>query len=479
MRGVGTSTSTTGAPRGAAGVEGRTTGGLAIPETSRQVVTRARVLLAACLLAAVAAGWLLAHGTAPTLVVAVAGAPLLLAVGYRHGFWLLAGAVLLRPLVDSGQVPGATGALGVGVLALGLVAALHDPRALLLLGLAAVPVGVGTAVGYPAHGMVAVEEGLRLLSVVAVAAVVLADRSRPSRTRAARVVQLAGVVPALVAVQQTLTGTGTTIGATMRASGTLSQANPAAFFFTLCAVASLVLAFEGTRRRFDLAGVVGFSLAVVTTGSITGLMSLVLALVLCTVLMRGVLSRATGVLLLSLGVLVLGAAASPVGRGRLAEFTAAPTAEGDGNSLLWRYEAWGKVVDAWQESPVTGLGLGATMPGGVLATNIPHNEYLWLLAEMGVLGLGLLVLVVVMTVGLVARFVRQGAARENLALVVTLVVATALNASADNTLHFTPSLYVLTLLLATAWRCASAERAVARARRPSDTPTPVDPRRAP
>ncbi|UZN04297.1 O-antigen ligase family protein [Cellulomonas sp. S1-8] len=449
-------------------------------ETAAQVRTRVRVLLAACVVGAVVGGWLLAQGVAPVLVVAAAAGPLLLAVGHRYGFWFLAGAVVLRPLVDSGEVPGATGALGVGVLALGLVAALHDVRALILLALAAVPVGVATAVGYPAHGMIAIEEGLRLLSVVAVAAVVLADRARPTRTRAARVVQVAGIVPALVAVQQAVTGSGTTIGTTMRASGTLSQANPAAFFFTLCAIASLVLAFEGTRRRLDLAAVVGFSVAVVTTGSITGLMSLVLGLVLCTVLMRGLLSRATGVLLLSLGVLVLGALASPVGRGRLAEFTAAPSAEAEGNSLLWRYEAWGKIIDAWQTSPVTGLGLGATMPGGVLVTNIPHNEYLWLLAEMGVLGLGLLVLVVLATVGLVLRFVRQGAARENAALVVTLVAATALNASADNTLHFTPSLYALTLLLATAWRCASVERAVARALDPPVGPPPhLDLRRAP
>lgn len=451
------------------------------PETAAQVVVRVRLLLGVCLVGAVLGGWLLAQGAPPELVAAAACAPLLLAVGYRHGFWLLAGAVLLRPLVDSGQVPGATAALGVGVLALGLVAALHDVRALLLLGVAALPVGVATAVGLPAHGFVAVEEGLRLLSVVAVAAVVLADPSPASRTRAARVVQVAGVVPALVAVQQALTGTGTTIGATMRASGTLSQANPAAFFFTLGAVASLVLAYEGgRRRRLDLAAVVAFSVAVVTTGSITGLMSLTLALVLCTVLSRGLVSRATGVVLLGLGLLVLGALSSPVGRGRLAEFMAAPSAEGEGNSLLWRYEAWGKIVDAWQTAPVTGLGLGATMPGGVLATNIPHNEYLWLLAEMGVLGLGLLLLVVAVTVGLVLRFVRQGAARANAALVVTLVAATALNASADNTLHFTPSLYALTLLLATAWRCASAERALAREQRPvSGAPVRIDVRRTP
>ncbi len=453
-----------------------TTGAVTSPETARDVVARSRLLLAACAAGVVAGGWLLAHGVAPTLVVAASGAPLLLAVGYRYGFWLLAAAVVLRPVVDAGQVPGGTAAIGVGVLALGLVSALHDVRALLLLVVVAVPVGLSTVVGYGAHGMIALEEGLRLASVAAAAAVVLADRGGPTRVRAARIVQLAGLVPALAAYQQALMGTGTTIGATMRASGTLSQANPAAFFFTLCAVASLLLVFEDRRRRLDAIALVGFSVAVVTTGSITGLLSLVVGLGLCTVMFRGVFSRAAGILVLSLGGLVLAATASPVGRGRLAEFTAAPGPEAEGNSLLWRYEAWGKVIDAWQASPVTGLGLGATMPGGVLATNIPHNEYLWLLAETGVIGLGLLLLVVTATVGLVARFVHQGAARENLALVVTLVVATALNATADNTLHFTPSMYLLALLLATAWRCASAERASARERAPlgtSEAPSPV------
>lgn len=432
-------------------------------ETAGQVVRRLRLLLVACLVGAVAGGWLLAQGTEAVLVVAAAGTPVLLALGHRYGFAFLAGAVVLRAVVDDGQVPGATGALGVAVLALGLVAALHDVRALILLAVAAVPVGVGAAVGVGAHGTVALEEALRLLSIVAVAAVVLADRGTASRARAARLVQVAGLVPGATLALEALSGTGTTIGGTLRASGTISQANPAAFFFGVCALASLVLVFEGRRRRLDGLAVVAFSVAVVLTGSINGLVCLVLGLTLYIVLARGLVSRATGVLVLSIGVLVLGALASPIGRGRIAEFTADSGPQQADNSILWRYEAWGKIIDAWQTSPVTGLGLGATMPGSILANNPPHNEYLWLLAEQGVIGLGLLLLVVLTTVGLVVRFVRHGAARENTALVVAVVAVTALNASADNTLHHSPSMYVVALLLATVWRCASAERAAVRA----------------
>lgn len=406
--------------------------------------------------------WLLASGANPLVVLGAAAFPLVVALGYRYSFALLAAALVVRPLVDGMGVFELTAGIGVGLIGLAVLMSIHDVRALVLMVGVTVPVTVATAIGLGRWGDVAVEEGLRILSIAAVAAITLATPTPITRTKAARVVQVAGLIPAVVALVQGATGTGTIIGSVVRATGTLAQANPAAHFFGLCALASLVLVVErSSTRRFDLAAVVLFGLAVMVTGSLGGIVSFVVMLLAYLVLAYGVFSIPVAAGLAILDVALVGLFISPLGQGRLAEFVAPSGPEVTDNSLTWRFKAWGKILEAWNSSPVLGQGLGATKEGGILESNIAHNEYLYVMAEMGVIGVLLITAAIVAYVVWILRFRRLGASRYNSALAGALLAGLAIDAAIDNPVHFSPSMFVTAFLLAAVWRVSSDERAAA------------------
>lgn len=436
---------------------------LAIPGTGPDRTSSARTGLVVSVLALVGLCWAIAQGLSPILVLVVAALPLVVALGYRYSFPILVAVLVVRPLVDGAGLFTVTAGLGVAVIALAALSAMHDLRAGLLLAVTAVPIGVATWIGFEPWGSDSWTEGLRLLSIVSVATIALVTPTAITRAGAARVVQVAGLIPAAVAIYQAVAGTGTSIGAVLRSPGTLSQANPAAHFFSLCAVATLVLVVEGRTRRRDLGLLAFFAVAMVTTGSIGGFVTFVVALLVYLAAVRGIFSRATlaaGSALLLLAVAVV---LSPLGQGRIAEFRVAPGPTTPDNSVTWRFNAWGKILDAWRESPVLGRGLGATVEGGILETNIGHNEYLYVLAEMGLIGLVIVLGLVVAYVASMGRFQQQGASRLNLALALALLGGTAVNSAIDNPLHFSPSMFVVAFLLATVYRISSRERAAVQA----------------
>ncbi len=434
---------------------------LAVPGTRDR--TSARTGLVVSVLALVGLCWAIAQGLSPLVVLVVAALPLVVALGYRYSFPILVGVLFVRPLVDGAGLFAVTAGLGVAVIALAALTAMHDLRAALLLGLTAIPIGVATWIGLEQWGSASWTEGLRILSIVSVATIALVTRTAITRAGAARVVQVAGLIPAAVAIYQAATGTGSAIGDVLRSPGTLSQANTAAHFFTLCAVASLVLVVEGRTRRRDLAILAFFAGALVTTGSIGGFVTFVVALLVYLAALRGIFSRATlaaGAALLLLAVAVV---LSPLGQGRIAEFSVAPGPTTPDNSVTWRFLAWAKILDAWRESPVLGRGLGATVEGGILETNIGHNEYLYVLTEMGLIGLVIVLGMLIAYIAFMGRFQQQGASRLNLALALALLGGTAVNSAIDNPLHFSPSMFVVAFLLATVYRIASRERAAVQA----------------
>lgn len=428
---------------------------------------------------AVAAGalvvlsWLLAAGAPTVLVLGLAAAPLFLALGYPFSAGILVAALVLRPIVDGAGVFELTAGIGLGLIALAVLLSFHDIRAMVLLLAAAVPIVIATVVGQSRWGDDAVEEGLRLFSIIAVAAIALVMPWNVTRVKAARVIQLAGVVPAVVALFQAATGTGTPIGDVIRSSGTLAQANTAAFFFGVCGLACLVLVAEGGRRRLDLAAVGLFAAAVVTTGSIGGMTSFVVLALAYLVFVYGTFSIPVAAGVGSTAIALVSVYLSPLGRKRLAEFTAPSGPVEADNSLTWRFEAWGKILDAWEQRPVLGQGLGATKEGGILEFNIAHNEYLWILSEMGLVGLIVAIAAVAAYLAWLGRYKRHGASRYNLALAGALLIGLSVDSAVDNPLHVSPTMYAVAFLFAIAWRCSSEERSAERSVSPARSSPPA------
>lgn len=424
-------------------------------EVTREIVA-AGVLAGVVLLAA---AFLLTRGAGLGIALAIAAAPAALAVGRRYAMVVFAVVLVVRPLVDGAGMPMVTTALGLGMVALAAVLAVYDARVLLALGLAALPVLAATVQAYPTYGMVAVDQASKVLSGVSAALVVLFAPGSWSRAKAARLVQVAVAVPAAVALIQAVTGTGRAIGENLvaRSTGTISQADPAGFIFAIGALASFVLLVEDRRRWLDTLAVAFFAGAVVTTGTIGGMIALVVFLFSYVALVYGPISRQFGGIVVGMAVLVGGALLTPVGQGRLAEYSPAATPSTQGNSLVWRLDAWTKVIAAWRTDPIAGLGFGSAQVGGVLGDYIPHNEYLRVLLENGIIGWLIMLSTALAYLLAMIWARRQGASSRNAAMAGAITVGTAINALADNTLMVIPTVYLVATFLATALRQAMAE----------------------
>ena len=94
-------------------------------------------------------------------------------------------------------------------------------------------------------------EGVREVSVVALAIIVYNARGAVTVPIATRLVQLVGFAPALIALYQLATHTGMDIGGELRSNGTFAHPDSAAMFFAIAAAASLWLYFDNGRHRSD------------------------------------------------------------------------------------------------------------------------------------------------------------------------------------------------------------------------------------
>ncbi len=138
-----------------------------------------------------------------------------------------------------------------------------------------------------------------------------------------------------------------------------------------------------------------------------------------------------------------------------------------------RYQFWSAAVDAWASSPVHGIGAGNyelywnAHPEGPVAIRNAHSLYLETLAELGPLGLGLLV-AFLLAAPLALR--RQWRARrsDELAATYGLVVAGAISAAVDWTFQlpavFLPVVVGVSALCVAAPAAASSGGAGPRAR---------------
>jgi O-antigen ligase len=304
-------------------------------------------------------------------------------------------------------------------------------------------------------------EGVRELSVVALAVIVYNARGAVTVPTATRLVQLVGLAPALLALYQLATHTGMLVGGHLRSNGTFAQPNSAAMFFAVAATASLWRYLNYGRRRSDALLVTLFAAAVVSTYSVDGLISVVAMMAAFGALLAGPL-RDKLVPYMVGGLVVLVFFATPLGSQRIAKesTTSVATAEGQkpNSDLAWRFHKWKTLIPDWERSPLFGRGLGTTtteaaIPKNAFAGYPPHNEYVRYLVETGVVGF--IILLGALTV-LLRRLVRRrripgtaDAGTFNAAtLALTIVVGCLVNSLADNTLLNTPTSYAAALIVA-------------------------------
>jgi len=331
-------------------------------------------------------------------------------------------------------------------------------------GLAALWLCVWTAIAVSTHGASTetLREGVREGSVVALAVILYNADGAVTVPAATRLVQIVGLIPAVLALYQLATHTGMDIHGDLRANGTFAHPDSAAMFFAITAVVSLWRYLDYGRRRSDALLTVLCVAALIATLSIDGLAALVAMLVAYGALRPGSFRFKLGPWLIA-GLALLAFLATPVGAQRIAKesSTSFATAErGEaGTSLEWRLHKWKTLLPQWEASPLIGQGLGTTttteaIPGNRFSGKPPHNEYVRYLVETGVIGLMTLLMALASLINsLIGRRRILGTLDAGTlnapALAIVIVVGCLVNSLADNTFLYSPTCYAAALIVVT------------------------------
>ncbi len=333
--------------------------------------------------------------------------------------------------------------------------------------LAALWLCVWTIVAVRIHGASTetLREGVREASVVALAVIVYNAHEIVTAQVGARLVQIAGVAPALLALYQFVTNTGTVVAGHIRSNGTFAHPNSAAVFFAIGATASLWLYLDNGRRRIDAVLATLFAAALITTASIDGLLGLIAMLMTFGALHSGA-RRVRLVPFLAAGLVALVFFGTPLGSERIAKESSTSLSGEPNTSLAWRFRKWKLLLPEWERSPVLGRGLGATTTieaptepeltvaafrRAYLRDALPHNEYLRYLVETGVIGLVLLLGALAVLLGKLLRRRRIELLDRSPTNAPSLAIATIagclVNSLADNTFLNSPTCYATVLVL--------------------------------
>lgn len=396
-------------------------------------------------------GWV--AGLPPLILVGFATIPLIIVFGYRVS--LLAMAVLLvgRALIDSSGGATATAGVAAAIIGLSVLVLVRSPSWPARVLVITLALFASAAAGAAIYGAAETYgEAVRVLSLVAVAVITINAPGTLTLGRVTGLVQAVGTLPALYALVQLATGTGVYSEGVLRSTGTLAQANSAAVLFALCNIATFSRLLSSTGKRWVNGGFMAlFLVAQVATASIGGFATVVAMVLVYMVVEAGRRFHRIVLGLLALAVAVVMALDSKAGAGRLTEYTSGGSV--DDTSLGWRFQAWAKVLAVWREHPVLGNGIGATTSGIILHT-IPHNEYVRLLAEVGVVGLAAVVLLVVWYAVAMTRRLLSGAPRAVCALGLAVLAGSVINGLAANTMLYTVSFMTTVFILSGCWRIA-------------------------
>jgi O-antigen ligase len=388
--------------------------------------------------------------------------------------------LLVRVLNDDRSAPNSrhSGSLNLSgviavlfiVLAAGLL--FRTRRGVRAASLAILWLCVGMAIAVASRGASAetLREGVREVSVVALAVIVYNARGAVSVPTAARLVQLMGVAPALLALYQLATHTGLDVAHNLRANGTFAHPNSAAMFFAIAATTSIWLFQDYGRRGVDGLFTALFAAALIATFSIDGLITVVAMFVIIGLLRSGSVVVKLGPCAIAATV-VLVFFATPLGSQRVAsESSTSLTAADRGettSSLDTRLYRWKTLLPEWERSPIYGRGLGITTTAESTSTDrlnylLPHNEYIRYLVETGVLGLVILAAALAILMHRLSRkrkiyrVAYLGAANAPV-LAIAIVIGCLVDSLADNTLLNSPTCYAVALIVASVLCLPDAE----------------------
>ncbi len=309
---------------------------------------------------------------------------------------ILIARALADPFADRSMFAG----LNVGsILGLALLSAAalrilstKRPRGLVAVAVVALLFVASATVAYAHVGFDkdVTKELIRNISILAVALVALNASNPRVSARIPTAVVLASLAPALIALYQLATGVG--YEGSRRVYATLSHPNSAGALFAVAFSVALWKYLEDGRSGPYLLAAVALALALLATQSFGALGQVVISvLVFAFIVYRRTPKMA--VLVGAAVLLVFVFATSSLGRQRVEQIRAtrsvALAADPNTvplNSLEWRLGHWVKEFHQWEQQPLLGWGLGATLSFRMVDGFVAHDDLIRLLVEAGVIG---------------------------------------------------------------------------------------------
>jgi O-antigen ligase len=382
---------------------------------------------------------------------------------------LLGLALLVRVLTDDRASPDShrsgsvnlSGAIAIVLIALAAALQLRRRRGVGASAAAMAFLVLWTALAIHTRGASAetLREGVREASIVAVAVIVVNARTVLRVPVVARLIQLAGLISAVLALYQMATNTGVDLLGQIRSNGTFAHPDGASMYFAIAATLSAWLYLDAGHGVLDAILTAVFLCATISTYSLAGVVALLTMLAVLAAARQGTRASTIGLIALIVATVVV-FLATPLGARRVSQesashITLSPTSTTPNSSLSWRLYKWRTLFDEWKKAPILGSGIGTTVTAeGTAAEPIagrePHNEYLRYLVETGVVGLAILLSALASLLIRLIRMRRGFDSGNEAALALAVVSGCAVNALGDNTFLYTTTGYAFALVVAAA-----------------------------
>jgi O-antigen ligase len=403
------------------------------------------------------AGAAVALRTQLTLSVAALVAGVVLVLAPAEAVVLL--GLLGRDLADGQAQVSVAGGLNAGAfIGVGLVAVAgarvltgRATRGAAAAGFLGLLFTIWFAVGYANFGLVSPleRELIRQLSIVAVAVLAANTVRTYPGTRVVAIIIATACLEAAVAVYQFATGQG--FEHTNRAWGTLSHPSTAAALFSIGLALALFQYYQGRQRRYVLAALL-LTVGLLSTRSLGGIAQAPVTLVAYGVFAGRLTRRARTTALVGVAILLV-FVFTGFGSGRIQELTRTTSLSQashgiTSNALDWRYYQWSLLLKDWRAKPVLGWGLGTTDSYVTPQNNLPHNDFLRLVVETGVLGFIVFGIGWAVLVRSLYRRIRiPGPAQSLQAITLAVVAGLTVNSLVNNINYMTSVMYATAALI--------------------------------
>ncbi|WP_019483206.1 O-antigen ligase family protein [Arthrobacter sp. TB 23] len=232
-----------------------------------------------------------------------------------------------------------------------------------------------------------------------------------------------------------------------RMNGTFNHANTAGAFLAISALLALCLALNLRRPRLLWIGAVSVA-GLIVTQSIGAWIGVIAALAVFVIATSALSGLQKGLLMIASSVGALAAVTFLGLPDRFNDFInfnfqAALDQGVTTNSLDWRLLNWHLLIEAWQEKPWFGYGLGASSTTLMPLEAPAHSLPIQLLVETGIVGCSLVAVTFAIVIFWVLGVLKEG--RWEAALLLALATFVLVNGSESNLLGYTPAMYLIAL----------------------------------